>query len=256
MNDKKEQISGQDNAGDVQPCCEGGSCCPSDSVGRSKNWKIVVFILVVGAAGMVLARSLITKSNSTADQVQQPFAAIQPELEPDTPYTLNTPTTPKSPIETENEIESPPVAVETTEQDVSVKTAPLIWGMELHSLASLGKVAADVDAVFVILADEDKQDMQPVTRTAAEKIQAGGSRIRVFTLEKKSSDYARLAKQFSIPCVLMMVKGRGSTVVSGEITEAKLLQGFVAASRPRSACGPAGCGPVGCEPKPANPGNK
>ena len=38
--------------------------------------------------------------------------------------------------------------------------------------------------------------------------------------------------------------------------EAKLLQGFVAASRPRAACGRAGCGPAGCEPKPANQTNK
>ena len=95
MNDNKEQVSGQDNAGDVQPCCEGGSC----SDGWGKNWKIVVFILVVGAAGMVLARSLINKSNSTPDQGQQPFAAIQPELETDTPSTLITPTTPEQAIE-------------------------------------------------------------------------------------------------------------------------------------------------------------
>lgn len=110
MNDNKEQVSGQDNAGDVQPCCDRGSCCPSDSDGRGRNWKIVVFILVVGAAGMVLARSLINKSNSTPDQGQQPFVAIQPEFEPDTPSTLNTTTTPESPIEPESEIESPPSA--------------------------------------------------------------------------------------------------------------------------------------------------
>jgi hypothetical protein len=256
MNDNKEQVSGHDNAGDVQPCCEGSSCCPSGSDGRGKNWKIVVFILVVGAAGMVLARSFINKSNSTADQGQQPFATIQPELEPDIPSPLNTPTTLESTIEAKKEIESPPVAEETIKQDVSVKTAPSLWGAQLDSLASLGKVAADVDAVFIVLAAEDMQPVNQKIEVAAEKVQAGGTRIRAFTLEKKAPNYARLAQQFSIPCVLMMVKGRGSTVVSGDITEAKLLQGFVAASRPRAACGPAGCGPAGCGPKPANPANK
>jgi len=256
MNDNKEQVSDQDNADDIQPCCDGGSCCPSDSGGGGKNWRVVVFILVVGAAGMVLARSLINGSNSTADQGQQPFVAIQPELKPDTPSPLITQTTPESPIEAESEIESPPVADETIKQEVSVKAAPSLWGPELDSLASLGNVAGDVDSVFVILAAEDKQDMQPVTQkieVVAEKIQAGGSRIRAFNLEKKAPNYARLVQQFSTPCVLMMVKGRGSTVVSGDITESKLLQGFVAASRPRSGCGPAGCGPAGCGPKPAKP---
>jgi hypothetical protein len=48
----------------------------------------------------------------------------------------------------------------------------------------------------------------------------------------------------TLPGVLAMVKGKGMSPVSGEITETRLIQGFVAASN----CGPGGCGPGGCCP--------
>ncbi|MHC4753341.1 MAG: hypothetical protein ACYTFW_26190, partial [Planctomycetota bacterium] len=79
MSDDKELARSQENAGAPQPCCDGGSCCPSDSDAGGKNWKIAVFVLIVIAAGVVLARSLINKSDSAADQTQQAFAAVQPE---------------------------------------------------------------------------------------------------------------------------------------------------------------------------------
>ena len=50
----------------------------------------------------------------------------------------------------------------------------------------------------------------------------------------------------AVPGVLAMVKGRGMSAVSGEVTEAKLLQGYVAAGS-AGGCGP-GAG-AGCCPK-------
>ena len=45
-----------------------------------------------------------------------------------------------------------------------------------------------------------------------------------------------------------MARGRGVVPITGEITEIKLVQGFVAASS-SGGCGPstAGCGPAGCK---------
>jgi len=74
MNDNNDQIIDQENG---QPCCDGGSCRSSGSDGSGKSWKMFVFILIVIAAGAVMARSFIRKSNSDGDQSQQAFASIQ-----------------------------------------------------------------------------------------------------------------------------------------------------------------------------------
>ncbi len=111
MNDKNEQANGQQNESDLQPCCDGGSCCQSGSDGRNKSWKIAVFILIVLAAGAVLARSLLTKSDSPTEQDRNTFAAIQPEIMGDTPpeATMQNPT-------------------------ASNEASPALWGPELDSL--------------------------------------------------------------------------------------------------------------------------
>ena len=226
MNDDKEQANSQESASDLQPCCDGGSCCTSSSDGAGKNWKIVIFILIVIAAGGVLARSLIRKTNSTANQGQQSFAIIQPK--------------------SGGYIDAPSIADGTTEAEVSNQPALSLWGKPLNSLASLGEAASDTDAVFILLAAEDQQDIQPITKeieAAAKTIQAGGTRISAFRLMQGAPNYANLTKQLSVPCVLAMVKGCGlSGVPAGQVTETKLVQAFVAASRPSSGCCPPGSG--------------
>ena len=235
MNDNKEQSYNKENTDDVQSCCDGGRCCPSGSDDGSKSWKMVVFILVVVAAGVVLAHSLIAKPNSAIDQTQPLFTTIPLESNP---HTSSLPD-------------------DTITKEVSDKAETTLWGQELDSLASLNKMAAGTDAVFVFLAADIPQGDQTITsqiEAAAKTLQSNGIRISAFTLKKDSLDYTQLAKQSSIPCVLAMVKGRGMSGVSGEITDTKLVQAFVTASRSVSGCGPAGCGPTGCGPTPAKPG--
>ncbi|HLB74757.1 MAG TPA: hypothetical protein VJJ98_12110 [Sedimentisphaerales bacterium] len=242
MIENKEQAHGQENAGDLQSCCEGGDCCPPVSGGPGGKWKMVVFLAIVVAAGGVLARSLITKSNAPSDRTQQSFAAIQPEEAP----LPGTAIKGQTPATTKSSSESASAPSDTTEEDAPVKAAPALWGAELDSLASLNKMAANSDGVFILLAADDKQADQTITtqiEAAAKKIQAGGMRISAFKLKQGTENYAQVASQFSPPCVLAMVKGGGASGVSGEITETKLIQAFVAASRPSSGCGPAGCGP-------------
>ena len=235
MNDDKEKAGSQENAGDLQPCCDGGSCCPSGSDGGGKKWKIAVLVLIVVAAGVVLARSLISKSNSAADQTQQLFATIQPDDKSDTPA----------------------VADATTEAEGPDQPASSLWGEPLDSLASVNKVAADTDAVFILLAADDQESSQAAIKqieAAAKTIQAGGTRISAFRLKQGAPNYASLTKQLSVPCVLAMVRGGGlSGVPADQITETKLVQAFVAASRPASGCCPGSttCDPSGsttCDP--------
>lgn len=223
--------AGQESLAESSACCPsadgGSSCCSPGSDVGSKSWKLLIFLVIVVAAGAVLARSLMNKSDSTTDQKQQLFATIQPDVKSDTPSAINA----------------------TAKEDVSDKAAPTLWGPELDSLASLNKAAAETDAVFVLLAAEDQQGNQPITKAieaAAKKIQTNGIRVSAFTLKKGAPNYAQLVKQFSVPSVLAMVKGRGMSGVSGDISEAKLVQAFVTASRPTSGCCPSGAGASGC----------
>jgi len=244
----------QENLGAPQACCPSasasGDCCSPTSSGAGKKWKTAVFLIIVVAAGVVLARSLIRKSNSISDQSQQSFATIEPVGKSDTPSTLNVTAKVETPTESKSEIKSPSVENGKAEMEVSNETTSSLWGQPLDSLASLNKVAAETDVVFILLGAEDKQNMQPITKqieAAAKKVQSNGVRVSAFTLKKDAPNYAQLAKQLSIPCVLAMVKGRGMSGVSGDITETKLVQAFVMASRPSSGCCPPGtsCGPAG-----------
>ncbi|MHC4361094.1 MAG: hypothetical protein ACYSTN_09960 [Planctomycetota bacterium] len=222
----------QENVDESQKCCPSTSgdktCCSSASGSYSKR-KLVVLVIIVVAAGIILARSLMKESNDAGDDTQQLFAAIGQE---------------------ENCEISPQINA-VTNVAASEETEPTLWGPELGSLVSLNKVAADTDAVFVLLVAEDQQGNQAITReieAAAKKIQSNGNRICAFKLKKDAPDYAQLAKQFPIPCVVAMVKGRGMSAVSGDINEAKLVGAFVTASRP-SGCGPSSsCSPSSCPP--------
>jgi len=221
MNDNEEHISDREMAGDVQSCCDGGDCCPSGSEGGGKSWKMLISIFVLLAAGAVLARSFIGKSDAGGDQSQQVFA----------------------PIPMDNMSDTPSVADDTKKRDIPGKVAPSLWRADLDSMASLNKMATNTDAVFILLVAEDQRDNQTITEeidAAAQKIQANGVRVSAFRLRQAAPEYVQLSKQISVPCVLAMVKGGRMSAVSGQISEAKLVQAFVTASRPASGCCPPG----------------
>ena len=249
MSQNKEQSDGSENADDLQPCCDGGSCCPSGSDGGGKRWKIAVFVLIVVAAGVVLANSFIKKSNADADQSQQTFASIQMDDKSKTPSPSEAEVKVESPVESKIETVAPPAADETENKDTPAKSALSLWGPDLDSLASLDNVATDTDAVFVFVAAGGPQNMQPVTgqiEAAVKKIKSNGVRVSVFRLKEAAPEYVQIAEQVSVPCVLAMVKGGGMSTVSGEITEARLVQAFVTASRPTSGCCPPGTDASDC----------
>ncbi len=253
-NDNSDE-AGQENPDDSQACCPSvsgsGDCCSPDSGSGGKSWKMLVFLVIVVAAGAVLARSFMKKSDSTTDQTQQLFATIQSEGKSDTPSSSNAATEVETSDKSKAGTDNLSTVKPAIKAPVSGELEPTLWGKPLDSLASLNKVAAETDAVFILLVAEDQQGNQTITKeieAAARKIRSSGCRISAFTLKKDAPDYAQLAKQFSTPRVLAMVKGRGASGVSGDITESKLIQAFVTASRSSSGCGPSGCGPLGCGP--------
>jgi len=124
-------------------------------------------------------------------------------------------------------------------------------GQFLDSLASLNKVAVDQDAVFVFIPAKGNDLVSKETidaiASAEQKIESDGASIGLYTLQSNSPEYANLSAQLALPGMLIMSKGRGMGTVSGEITEIKILQAYVASSRTGGCC-PSGGGSAGCGP--------
>jgi len=117
-------------------------------------------------------------------------------------------------------------------------------GEFLDSLASLNKVAINQDAVLVFVPANENETIGKETinaiAAAEQKLKSSGIRVGLYTLRfSPSKEYASIASQLTLPGMLVMSKGRGMGAVSGEITEEKLLQAYVASSRAGGCC-PAG----------------
>ena len=133
-------------------------------------------------------------------------------------------------------------------------------GELLDSLASLNKLAANRDAVFVFVPASGNETISKETlnaiASAEQKLKSSDIRIGLYTLQfSPSNEYANIAAQLNLPGMLVISKGRGMRTVSGEITETKLLQAYVASSRTGGCC-PSGGGSVGCSPSAPAPGSK
>ena len=124
-------------------------------------------------------------------------------------------------------------------------------GEFIDSLASLNKLAVNQDAVFVFIPANGNETISKETlnaiASAEQKLKSSNIRVGLYTLQfSPSTEYANLAKQLTLPGVLVMSKGKGMGPVSGEITEEKLLQAYVASSRAGGCC--ASGGGKGCSP--------
>jgi hypothetical protein len=213
-----------DEEPDTAEC--GAGCGCDTSSGLSTKGKVIVCLVIGLAAAAVLAGGIIKNRAVEDDGVQESFA---------TALAVALAEAPASPV---------PNAAELAAKE---KTGASLWGAPLDSLATLNTVAAEKNAVFVLLPAEDDAEVEKIKRqieAAATKITARGTTMAAFILEKTAKDYAQITKQASAPCVLTLVKGGGMSVVSNDITEASLLQALVSASRP-SGCGPA-AGPSCC----------
>ncbi len=196
------------------------ACHTPASPGRLRG---VLGILILLVAATLVSRAVMKNNGASTDPAADAFPTLAPTATADTQA-------PASPV------------AAVTARGTSV-------GASIASLSDLNKIAAAHDAVFVYLPAQDGasgNSPEASMKSAANRINSQGHKVALFTLETGSRDYAQLAAQMSVPGVLALVKGRGMSAVTGEITETKLIQGFVAAGS--AACGPGGCGPTGCCP--------
>lgn len=223
MNDNRSEQDAPSNQVGGTDQCGAGCNCNCGATGLGTKWKMIICLAIVVAAAVVLARGFARNTESKASQAKGSFP---------TAAQVTAGTTKK---------------VKTTKTHQAKSS---LWGDPLKSMASLNEVASEKGAVFVYLAEKGREPSETIKRTielAADKSKSRGMAISFYTLDDSSQDYAQITGQSPAPCVLVMVKGGGASAVSGGISEEKLLQAIVAASRP-SSCGTSGCGTSGCGP--------
>jgi len=202
-----------------------GSGCGCHATGTPGKTRWVIGAIVLAAAGVMVVQAMIKSDGASAQTTTPAFASLA---------ALPTPAGGSGTATNSG------TAAPTTEKSLE----------PIGTLSELNTMAAKLDAVFVYLPGKDVTSANPPLKPmqgAASAIESKASlKCGLFTLKAGSTDYDQIAGKISLPGVLAMVKGRGMSPISGDITEAKLVQGFVAAS---SA---GGCGPsagAGCCPK-------
>jgi len=210
----------------------GPGCDCGKSSGNKKVKAAVCVIVLLSVCGIFVYKA------TTAEQTTE----------------VNTASSFVTPISNEVKEQSPLVStVDKQEAVVGVVEEQKGVGESLDSLASLNKVAANQDAVFVFVPAKDNdivsKEITDAIASAEQKLKAKGIKLGLYTLQPSSPEYASLAAQLTLPGMVVMSKGLGMGSVSGGITEDKILQAYVASSR-AGGCGPSGCGPSspGCSP--------
>jgi hypothetical protein len=180
-----------------------GSECGCHDTGTQSKTRRIIGALVLVAAMALVARGVVKSNAAPPETSGQAFAL---------------------PIAATNASAAAP----TTEKNVET----------IAALAELNVVAAKLDGVFLFLPGKEGTSGNSPAATmnkAARTIEAQGKKIGLFTLVPSSKDYDQI-KGITFPAILAMVKGRGASPISGEITETKLVQGFLAASSAGGCC--------------------
>jgi MYXO-CTERM domain-containing protein len=199
-------------------CCGPGCGCGTAANPNQARW--VVGVIVLAAAGALVVRGMVKSNRDSTGAAAAGFA---------------------------NPVAVQPAAGADRKAEVAAVDETTV-GTTIGTFSELNTAAAKTDAVFVFLPGKEGRGKAPSApmRSAARAIEARGMKCALFTLNPGSLDYDQIAKQVAVPGVVALVKGRGMSAVSGEVTEAKLLQGFV------GACSSSTCAPgasAGCCPK-------
>lgn len=186
--------------------CGAGCACHAGGTPGKARWVVGVIVLI--AAGVLVARAVVKNGSETTAKPASGFAVAVAAEKPAT------------------------------------NTASTVAAKEIGGLAELNTVAASLDVVFVFLpgkAGAVPNATMTQVQDVARKIETqAGAKIGVFSLKTSAPKYEQIAEPLSLPGVLTLVKGGGMVPVTGEITETKLIQAFARASS-AGGCGPRGC---------------
>lgn len=207
----------------ASPCCDPAagtlsSCCSPRDVPLNKG-KLILSLLIILAAIGVGVHSLVKGSSAQSGNTGPAKSFVDKITE--------------MPITSAGS--SYQGRPQTSPQEISVN-------LVLDSVQALDKLAADKDAVFLVLPGGTQVSSVGIpdqVATVANNLWRAGKRIGVFTLRNSSPDHVRLAGHFmvkSFPCVIVLGRQGPASAVSGDISEARLYNAFVLASTPASCC--------------------
>ena len=212
-----------DSEAEATSCCGPGCDCGSAPTGRKAVKTVVTVLVLLGVvAALVYGRTGNTKQTA-ADQMAagsgSAFSVAQAAQEP-----------------------AAGPAAQSPQGMVQGQGAGRI-GDNLGSMSDLNKVAMSQDAVFIYVPGSGTESAAGQTQTAVRAAQKALTSkhiaLGLYTLPTSSPDYPALSKQLSGPAIIVASKGHSMAAVSGEVTEDKLLQAFVASQR----SGGCGCAP-------------
>jgi len=150
-------------------------------------------------------------------------------------------------------IEKPTTQTASAETAIAPKAVEekAYLGFQLDSLSALNKIAISQDAAFILIPAEKDKTVNPeiakAVSAAQETLKSKSVNVGIYTLATNAPDYSSIASQVSAPAILVACKGKGIGTVSGEVTETKLLQAYVASSQAGGCCGSSGGGSSGCK---------
>jgi hypothetical protein len=211
---------------DDPPSCGPGCDCKAPS-GNSRIRMLigtVIILFIVGILGYKAYAGKLTYAPATAD-----------------------------PNATGYSVASIPEATSPENEVPSQTSIPTIIGENINSINDLNTVAMDQSAVFIYLPG---QSGGPVSVSTIEAVLAAQSSLQtrsiiigLYTLARSSPEYTSMSAQIQVPAILVLSKGKSSSVVTGEVTVDKLMQAYTASSRAAGG----GCGPSSpsCAPSPS-----
>jgi MYXO-CTERM domain-containing protein len=259
-NHEPKPASNMDALKQQAEACGAGCACHTPGPSGRTRWVLGAIILVGAAAlaGRAVLKSNTTTATSISTASATTFAApASPGVAVAAAPAGAPPPAPAVPVAAASTV-APTAPAAGVSPAVSAGAAvpgpKAVVGTEIAAFAELNALAADTTAVFVFVPAKSPDatpapsaQMEAAARTIAAQ---GKQKVGIFTLKTDSADYEQILGQVTAPGVLALVKGRGMNAVSGEITETKLVQAFVAASK----AGGCGSGSSGCGP--ATPGCK
>ena len=234
MSDEISEQASTVNQGEGAPQCRPGCNCGLPSSGRRVKGAICLVVLLA-VAGIIAYKAFSGRQQDGSNAVagcEEGFitaaAAQNAALEKELPA--------------QDRVE-PNEATPLASDDTRI-------GEYLESLSELNKVALDQDAVFIFVPAKKDEVASGTTKTAVlsaqKKLDSNNIKAGLYTLRAASPDYSEISSQVQLPAVLVACKGRGMSAVSGEVTETKLLQTFMAASQAGGCC-PSGSEVSGCQ---------
>jgi len=120
-------------------------------------------------------------------------------------------------------------------------------GKPISAIGDLNSVTADLDTVFLIVPAKDNapaiEETQTSLATVIQTLHAKNLKTGIFILTATSADYADVAAQIGAPGILVLTKGKSMGIATDHITEASLMQAYVASTS--GGCN-SGRGPKGC----------